>query len=151
MPDIKIVIWDVGWNMLQCHIGFLLKVKCDLLVPIKFGINSLLCSIYLSIIQWPIPVPARSKAWVCGRSLAGITGSNRAGFMDVCLLWVLCGQVEVCVTGQSLVQRSLTECDASECDLEISTMRRSRPTRAVEPCKKHHIECSSLLRAVVGK
>ena len=37
-----------------------------------------------------IPVAARSKAWVCGRSLAGIMGLNPAGGMDVCLLWVLC-------------------------------------------------------------
>jgi len=37
----------------------------------------------------PIPVAERSKAWVCGRSLAGIVGSNTAGGMDVCLLWVL--------------------------------------------------------------
>ena len=28
----------------------------------------------------------RSKAWVCGRSFAGIVGSNPAGGMDVCLL-----------------------------------------------------------------
>jgi hypothetical protein len=27
---------------------------------------------------------------VCGRSLDGIVGSNLAGGMDVCLLWVLC-------------------------------------------------------------
>jgi hypothetical protein len=27
----------------------------------------------------PVPVAARSKAWVCGRSLAGIVGSNSAG------------------------------------------------------------------------
>jgi len=27
----------------------------------------------------PIPVTARSKAWVCGRSLPGLTGSNPAG------------------------------------------------------------------------
>ena len=32
----------------------------------------------------PIPSAARSKAWVCGRSLAGIVGSNPAGGMDVC-------------------------------------------------------------------
>ena len=32
----------------------------------------------------------RSKAWVCGRSLAGIVGSNPAEGMDVCLLCVLC-------------------------------------------------------------
>ena len=36
------------------------------------------------------PVAARSKAWVCGRSPDGIVGSNPAGSMDVCLLWVLC-------------------------------------------------------------
>jgi len=34
----------------------------------------------------PVPVAARSKAWVCGRSLAEIMGSNPAGGMDVCLL-----------------------------------------------------------------
>jgi hypothetical protein len=34
----------------------------------------------------PISVAVRSKAWVCGRSLAGIVGANPAGGMDVCLL-----------------------------------------------------------------
>ena len=38
----------------------------------------------------PIPVAARSKVWVCGRSLDGIAGSNPAEGMGVCLLWVLC-------------------------------------------------------------
>jgi len=38
----------------------------------------------------PIPVATRFEAWVCGRSLAGIVGSNLAGGMDVCPLWVLC-------------------------------------------------------------
>jgi hypothetical protein len=38
----------------------------------------------------PTPVAARSKAWVCGRSLAGIADSNPARGMDVCLLCVLC-------------------------------------------------------------
>jgi hypothetical protein len=33
-----------------------------------------------------IPVATRSKAWVCGRLLAGIAGSNPAGGMDVYLL-----------------------------------------------------------------
>jgi hypothetical protein len=37
-----------------------------------------------------IPVAARSKAWVYGRSLAEIVGSNPAGSMDLCLLRVLC-------------------------------------------------------------
>jgi hypothetical protein len=34
----------------------------------------------------PIPLAARSKAWVCGCSLAGIAGSNPAMGIDVCLL-----------------------------------------------------------------
>jgi len=34
----------------------------------------------------PIPVAARSKAWVCGRSLIGIMGSNSAEIIEVFLL-----------------------------------------------------------------
>ena len=41
----------------------------------------------------PIPMAVRFKARVCGRSIAGIVGiagSNPAGDMHVCLLWMLC-------------------------------------------------------------
>ena len=34
----------------------------------------------------PVPVAARSKALVCGRSLAQTVGSNPTRGMDVCLL-----------------------------------------------------------------
>jgi hypothetical protein len=45
-------------------------------------------------------VAALSKTWVCGRSLAGIAGSNPAGDMDVCLFMSdACCQLEVCATG----------------------------------------------------
>jgi len=37
----------------------------------------------------PIPAAARSKAQVCGRSLARVAGSNSAGDVVVCLLWIL--------------------------------------------------------------
>jgi hypothetical protein len=37
----------------------------------------------------PILVAALSKAWVCGRSLAGIVGSNPAGNME-CVVSVVC-------------------------------------------------------------
>jgi hypothetical protein len=40
----------------------------------------------LMLIILPIPVAARSKALVCGRSLVGIAGSNPTAGMDVCLL-----------------------------------------------------------------
>jgi hypothetical protein len=36
-----------------------------------------------------MPVAARSKVWVCGRSLAGTAGSNPAGGIDVSPLQVL--------------------------------------------------------------
>jgi hypothetical protein len=34
----------------------------------------------------PLSVAAEFWAWICGRSLAGIVGSNPAGSMGVCLL-----------------------------------------------------------------
>jgi len=43
-----------------------------------------------NVFFWPVPVAARSKAWVCGRSPAEILGSNPTGGIDVCLLGVLC-------------------------------------------------------------
>ena len=36
-----------------------------------------------------IPVAVRSKAWVCGRSLTRIVGSNPTGGMDVCVVFVV--------------------------------------------------------------
>ena len=44
----------------------------------------------------PNLLAARSNALVCGRSLAGIAGSNPAGGMDVCLfVSAVCYQEEV--------------------------------------------------------
>ena len=60
-------------------------------------------------------------------------GSIPAGGMDVSRVSVVCCQVEVSVSGWSLVQRSPTECGASECDHEPSTMRRPWSSRAVAP------------------
>jgi hypothetical protein len=42
-------------------------------------------------INYEVPiVAARSKAWVWGRSFAGIAVSNSAGGLDVCVLGVMC-------------------------------------------------------------
>jgi hypothetical protein len=78
----------------------------------------------------PITVAARSKSWVCGRSLPGIAGSNPTGVINVCLLWMLC----------VVRWRSLRRADHSsrgvlpivvclECDREASIMRRPWSTR----------------------
>ena len=57
---------------------------------------------------------ALSKAYVCGRSPAEIMGSNPTGAW-MFVVSVVCRQLEVSVTGRSLVQRSPTDCDASLC------------------------------------
>ena len=47
----------------------------------------------------PVPVAARSKAWVCGRSPAEIVGSNPTGGHGcVSVISVVCCQVEVSAT-----------------------------------------------------
>jgi hypothetical protein len=61
-----------------------------------------------------IPLAAPSEVWICCRSLAGIADSNTAGSMDVSVVNVACCQVEIAVTGRSLIQ-SLSECDVPEC------------------------------------
>jgi hypothetical protein len=46
------------------------------------------------------PAAARSKAWVCGRSHAGILGSNHTvGYGCLSVENVVCCQVEVSVSG----------------------------------------------------
>jgi len=56
-----------------------MNIKCRLNYPLITSVITLV----------PIPVASRSKAWVCGRSLAGIAGSNLARRMDVYLMKVL--------------------------------------------------------------
>ena len=48
---------------------------------------------------------------------------------ELSLASVECCQIEVSVSGRSLVQRSLTMCGVSECDREALKMRRSWLTR----------------------
>ena len=74
----------------------------------------------------------RSEAWDCGRSLAGIVGSNAAGEMDVSLVSVVWCQAEVSATRRSPNQRSPTESCVSECHRGNLKMR-PWPRRAVEP------------------
>ena len=67
------------------------------------------------MLQQPTPVAARSKARVCGRQLARITGSNPTVGLNVCLsvVSVVCSLVEVSATNRSLVQRSPSSSSSS--------------------------------------
>jgi hypothetical protein len=59
----------------------------------------------------PIPVAARSKAQVYGRSVPGIAGSNFAGGLGcLSVVSVVCCKVEVSALDLSLVQRSPIVC-----------------------------------------
>ena len=67
--------------------------------------------------QKPVGSPSRdaaepsghAKVWFCGRSLAGIAGSNPAGDICLFLVKVVCSQVEVSAKGWSPFQRSFTD------------------------------------------
>jgi hypothetical protein len=54
-----------------------------------------------NIIVWyvkgPMPVPARSRVYVCGRAFTGIVGSNPTEGIDVCFLWAFALPGVVCV------------------------------------------------------
>ena len=69
--------------------------------------------IYLNV-HVPVPVAARSKAWVCGRSPAEIVGSNPTWGMDICLLML-------CVLSG---RRSLRRADHSSRGVLPTVMRR---------------------------
>jgi len=74
----------------------------------------------------PVPVAARSKAWVCGRSPAEIVGSNPTGVW----MYVSCE-----LSGRVLFDELITRPEESYrlwcvvvCDLETSWVRRPWPT-----------------------
>ena len=76
-----------------------------------------------------ITVAARSKAWVCGRSLAGSVGSRPAGGMDVSLFCCVLSGRGLCIW---LITRS-EESNPVVClsDRETLTIRRPWLTGAV--------------------
>jgi hypothetical protein len=79
-------------------------------------------------------VVARSKAWICGLSLArncGFESRQEPGCLF--LVSVVCCQVQVLVKCRSVVQRSLTKCGVLLSVIGTLTKRRPRHTRDVEP------------------
>ena len=68
-----------------------------------------------------VTVAAQFKAWICGRWDYGFESCRWHECLSV--VSVVCCQVEVSVSGRSLVQRSPTECSVSEYDRESSIMR----------------------------
>jgi hypothetical protein len=93
----------------------------------------------------PVPVTARSKTKVCGRSPAETVGSNPTGGMDVCCF---------VLSGRGLCDELITRPEESYrlwcvvCDLETSRMRRPWPTggcRAKNKQTKNYVQTASCL------
>jgi hypothetical protein len=83
---------------------------------------------------------ARYKAWVCGRSLAGIVGSNPAGGGGHGYLSPV--SVVICQgRSWSLPQRYPTEYGVSECDSEAPIMRRPWPTKCCCAMETKNLSC----------
>jgi hypothetical protein len=57
----------------------------------------------------PMPVAARSNAWVCGSLRAGIVVRIAPGHECLSVVNIVCCQVEVSASGRSLVQSSHAE------------------------------------------
>ena len=74
----------------------------------------------------PIPGAARSKRLGSAAALLP-PGTWKS------VVFAVCCQVEVSATDRSHIHRSPTEFGVSERGLEISTVRRPRPTGTVEP------------------
>jgi len=89
--------------------------------------------------QWPRGL----RRGICGRCLAGTVSSNTAGGMDICLLWMLCCQVQVSASGWLPFQRSSTNCGVSiECDCKAPSW---------ETMARNEVEAAGGGRALVQK
>ena len=83
---------------------------------------------YFSLIRHvPIIVAVRSKAWACGRSIAGIAVSNPAGDVNLRLLCLLCVvKVAACVCDE-LIARSEKSYRVCLIVGDLEKMRRLKP------------------------
>jgi hypothetical protein len=83
---------------LVCRVQEFVKFSCDISTrahysQLKYQIQNIYrIELYANFCKVRLihAVAAQLKAWACGRSLAGIVGSNPPGGMHVCLLWALC-------------------------------------------------------------
>jgi hypothetical protein len=71
------------WNPLDGN-PFALQGRVRDLTPVNHA--KLITALVAFLNVFEAEVVTRSEVWICGRSLAGIAGSNPAGSMDVCLL-----------------------------------------------------------------
>ena len=100
------------------------------------------------VIQRSIPVAKWSKVLVCGRSLAGVAGSNPARDTDVCLSCVLYAVRHTSLLRADHSSRGVLPSVVclTEGDCEISIKRRSWSTRGCRGRKKNSTTFDRLIR-----
>jgi hypothetical protein len=76
----------------------------------------------------------RSKAWACGRSLAGIMGSNPAGNMNVCFECCMLLGRGLCIGPITRPEESYRLWRVSECDREAPRTGGAMNRKPVEKC-----------------
>ena len=76
----------------------------------------------------PVPVAARCKAWVCGRSPADIVGSNSTGAIYVCCKCCVLRGRGLCDELIPGLEKFYRLWCVVVCDLDTSSMRRPWPT-----------------------
>jgi len=91
------------------------------------------------IVGMLIPVAARSNAWVCCRSFAGIAGSNPDGGMDVCLDYCVLTGRGLCVGLITLPEESYWLWCLTGCDREALMRRRPWSARGCCGIKKNFV------------
>jgi hypothetical protein len=89
---------------------------------------------HLYLLTMSIPMAARCKAWVCGRWLAGIPGSNPVGGMDVSCECCVLSDRGLCEQADNSSRGVLPSvvCLGGGGDHEASIMRGPWPTRGCE-------------------
>ena len=102
----------------QNHIQFRSRGKQVVLKPLLWYVRfrPRLLFMFASPSTAPIPMAARSKLWICGRSLPGIAAARFLGL-----------RLRIPTGAWMSLVKSPTECGVSECDREASTMRRPWP------------------------
>jgi len=69
------------------------SINCSHVV--KEDVRFCTCTVRNYRFRWSLGLRYRA----CGRSLSGVAGSNPAGGIDVCLLWVLCVAMYLLIVG----------------------------------------------------
>ena len=128
-------MWISFWRKCWSKVRMISAVHCEINLILINKIYLLIKTIYVNqYILSPIPVAARSKAWVCGCPLAGIVGSNTTGSKNS-VVSVVCNQVE----GWSFVQRSPTECVCVQGVWSQSPVRGDHETKSGRSATKLYI------------